>query len=134
VPRFAVRRLAEIPTVADADVDWHPLQHHFGLTAFGANVFVARAAGDELVGAHDEKGSDQQELYVVLRGSVRFTLDGEQHDVEAVSVVAVADPAVRREAVALEPGATVLAVGAEGREAFASTWRAAWFEGVPKAR
>ena len=47
----------EIPVVPDAEVGWHPLTHHFGLTAFGANVFVAAAAQDELVAEHDESAS-----------------------------------------------------------------------------
>jgi hypothetical protein len=49
VARFAVRRLDQIPTVPDAAVDWHPLEHHLGLTTFGANLFVAREPNDELV-------------------------------------------------------------------------------------
>ncbi len=133
MPRFAVRRLDEIPTVGDAAVEWYPLQHYFGLTAFGVNAFVARAAGDELVAEHDESGSGQEELYIVLRGGVRFTLDDESHDMAAVSVVAVPDPSVRRSAVALDEDATLLATGAEAHEAFASTWRSSWFDHVPRA-
>jgi quercetin dioxygenase-like cupin family protein len=132
-PRFAVHRLDEIPTVPDADVDWHPLQHYFGLNTFGANLFIARGAGDQLIAEHDESESAQQELYLVLRGAVRFTLDGETHDAPAISVAAVPDNSVRRAAVALEPGATMLALGAPPGQ-YASTWRPAWFEAVPKLR
>jgi hypothetical protein len=131
LPRFAVHRLDEIPTVPDADVDWHPLQHYFGLNTFGANLFVARDIGDELVAAHDETDSAQQELYLVLRGAVRFTFDEETRDAAAISVAAVPDTSVRRSAVALEPGATMLALGAPPGE-YASTWRPSWFESVPK--
>ena len=131
MPRFAVHRLDEIPTVPDADVDWHPLQHYFGLNTFGANLFVARDVGDELVAAHDETDSAQQELYLVLRGAVRFTFDDETRDAAAISVAAVPDASVRRAAVALEPGATMLALGAPPGE-YASTWRPSWFEAVPK--
>ena len=133
MPRFAVHRLDEIPTVPDADVDWHPLQHYFGLTTFGANLFIARDAGDELVAEHDESRSGQQELYLVLRGSVRFTLDGEAHDAEAISVAAVPEPFVRRAAEALEPGSTILAIGSPPGS-YRSTWRSTWFERVPTAR
>ena len=133
MPRFAVHRLDEIPTVPDADVDWHPLQHYFGLNTFGANLFVARDVGDELVAAHDETDSAQQELYLVLRGAVRFTFDEETRDAAAISVAAVPDTSVRRSAVALEPGATMLALGAPPGE-YASTWRPSWFESVPKLR
>ena len=133
MPRFAVHRLDEIPTVPDADVDWHPLQHYFGLNTFGANLFIARDPGDELIAEHDESESAQQELYLVLRGAVRFTFDGETRDAPAISVAAVPDASVRRAAVALEPGATMLALGAPPGE-YASTWRPAWFETVPKLR
>ncbi len=131
MPRYAARRLDEIPTVPDAGVAWYPLQHHFGLTAFGANVFVARAAGDELMAEHDESGSGQEELYLVLRGSVRFVLDGEPSDAEAVTVVAITEPSVRRSAVARDEDAMLLALGAPPGE-YRSTWRPAWFERVPK--
>ena len=131
MPRFAVHRLDEIPTVPDADVDWHPLQHYFGLNTFGANLFIARDPGDELIAEHDESDSAQQELYLVLRGAVRFTFDGETRDAPAISVAAVPDASVRRAAVALEPGATMLALGAPPGE-YASTWRPGWFESVPK--
>ena len=131
MPRFAVHRLDEIPTVPDADVDWHPLQHYFGLNTFGANLFIARDPGDQLIAEHDESESAQQELYLVLRGAVRFTFDGETRDAPAISVAAVPDNSVRRAAVALEPGATMLALGAPPGE-YASTWRPSWFEAVPK--
>lgn len=133
MPRFAVRRLEETPTVPDADVAWYPLQHHFGLTTFGANLFVARGPNDELISEHDESASGQEELYLVLRGSVRFELDGETHDVESVGVVAVTEPSVRRSAVALDAGAMLLGLGAPPGE-YRSTWRPAWFERVPKLR
>jgi hypothetical protein len=129
--RFAVRRLDEIPTVPDADADWHPLQHHFGFTAFGANLFTARDAGDELIGEHDEANSGHEELYLLLHGSALFVLDGERHNAEAMSVVAVPDASVRRAAVALEAGTMLLALGARPG-AYRSTWRSAWFERVPK--
>ncbi len=131
MPRFAVHRLDEIPTVPDADVDWHPLQHYFGFDTFGANLFIARDPGDQLIAEHDESDSAQQELYLVLRGSVRFTFDGETRDASAISIAAVPDTSVRRAAVALEPGATMLALGAPPGQ-YVSTWRPAWFESVPK--
>jgi quercetin dioxygenase-like cupin family protein len=130
--RYAVRRLDEVPTVPGTDVRWHPLQHHFRLSAFGANVFVGDEAGDQLIAEHDESASGQEELYVVLRGAVRFSLDSEEHTVEAVGIVAVTDPSVRRSAAAVEPGAALLALGAEACAEFHSTWRSTWFADVPQ--
>jgi hypothetical protein len=131
---WAVKRIAEVPRVTDGgpgDPDWHPLQHHFGLTAFGANVFVAREPGQELIGEHDERESGQEELYLVLSGEAEFTLDSEPVAASEGTVVAVRDPRVTRRATALAAGTTLLALGAPQRARFESTWRAAHFAGVP---
>ena len=134
--RWWVRRLDEIPRIdpdGPRDPDWYPLQHHFGLTAFGVNVYVARAAGNQLLGEHDETHSGHEEIYLVSDGRAQFTLDDQQHEVGAGSVVAVPDPEVRRGAVALESGTTILAIGGPPREQFESSWNARHFEGVPRA-
>jgi hypothetical protein len=132
---YRVRRLDELPLVPTddpADFDWYPVQHHLGLGAFGANAFGGDA-GTVLVAAHDERESGQEELYVVVAGTARFTLAGEELDAPAVSFVAIPDPAVRRAAVAAENGTIVLAVGAPPGSGFATTWNAANFEQVPRA-
>jgi hypothetical protein len=132
---FWVKRLEEVPLVPTddpADFDWYPLQHHFGLSAFGINAFGGDA-GIELVAEHDERESGQEEVYVVMRGAARFTLEAETFDAPAVTVVAVADPAVTRAAVSAEDGSLVLAVGAPAGSGFATTWRPAHFEQVPRA-
>jgi quercetin dioxygenase-like cupin family protein len=134
--RWWVRRLDEIPHIEpeeEDDPEWYPLQHHFGLSAFGVNVYVARAAGNALLGEHDETSSGHEELYFVTAGQARFTLDGEERQVAAGTVVAVPDADVRRAAVALEPGTTILAVGASPSVNFESSWNPRHFEGVPRA-
>ena len=57
-------------------------------------------------------------MYVVIRGRATFTLDGEEVDAPAGTIVHLPDPGVRRSAVAAEPGTAVLAVGAKPGEAF----------------
>ncbi|HEY3181683.1 MAG TPA: hypothetical protein VGJ77_02520 [Gaiellaceae bacterium] len=62
---WVVREIGEIPRVPRGDADdpdWHALQHLFGLTAFGANVFVAVSGHETLVAEHDERSSAQQQL------------------------------------------------------------------------
>jgi hypothetical protein len=132
---YWVKRLDEVPLVPTDDpddFDWYPLQHHFGLGAFGLNAFGGDA-GIELVAEHDELQSGQEEVYVVVRGAARFTLNGADYDAEAVSIVAVPDPAVRRAAVATQQDTIVLVVGGPADSGFATTWRAAHFEQVPRA-
>ncbi|HSC51862.1 MAG TPA: hypothetical protein VLD16_16485 [Gaiellaceae bacterium] len=132
---FWVRRLDELPLVPTDDpddFDWYPVQHHLGLGAFGVNG-LGGDAGTVLVAEHDELESDQEELYVVVEGTVTFTLDGEALQVFSVSFVAVPDPAVKRSAVAAEDGTLLLAIGAPRGSGFQTTWNQATFEQVPRA-
>ena len=134
MPGWAARALEDLPLAADAEpgASWYPLQHLFGFTAFGANAFVALEPGHVLVEQHDEQSSGQEELYLVLRGSAEFTLDGASVTGAAVFVVAVRDPGVTRRAVALEAGTTLLVLGGEPTDTFESTWLASHFEGVQR--
>ena len=136
MPGFWAKRVDQIPTIGPdepGDPVWYPLQHHFGISAFGVNVYAASRPGIELVGEHDEAASGQEEVYVVISGGARFELDGEELTAPAVTVVSVTDPGVRRAATAIEPETQIVAIGSRAQDAFASSWRADHFEGVPTA-
>jgi hypothetical protein len=131
--RWTVSAIAAVPTVSDGDRDdpaWYPLQHALGIDTFGVNLFVAKHAEQTLVEEHDERGSGQQELYLILRGEAVFELDGERVSVPADRVVAVTDPTVRRSAKALSSGTELLVIGASNA-AFASTWHPSHFTEIP---
>ena len=134
MPRWIVRSIDDVPTVPGGADDpiWHPLQHYFGLSAFGANVFVAREDGQTLVDEHDEIGSGQEELYLVLEGRATFELDGEAVAAERGTAVAVTEPAVRRSAFAEAAGTALLVVGVRPGS-FETTWRESHFVDVPRA-
>ncbi|MBD0329643.1 MAG: AraC family ligand binding domain-containing protein [Thermoleophilia bacterium] len=130
-----VRRLEDVPTVPEAephDPEWYPLQHHFRLTTAGINVYRAREPGHVLVERHDETRAGHEELYFVTAGRARFVLDGEEREARAGTVVVVRDPTVVREAVALDAGTTLLAVGGRPDAAFRSSWRPHHFRDVPR--
>jgi hypothetical protein len=95
---------------------WRPVRHHFGIEGFGINAYTAAAPGDRVIEEHDELATAgegrHEELYVVLVGRARFTLDGEQVDAPAGTFVFVGEPDVRRGAVAAEANTSVLAIGA----------------------
>jgi quercetin dioxygenase-like cupin family protein len=115
---YRVARLDEIPKIGET---WRPVRHHLGIGAFGVNGWEGDR-GAEVIEEHDETGADHEELYVVVRGRARFTLDGENVDAPAGTVLFVRPP-VNRVAVAEEAGTTVLAVGAKRGEAFTpSSW------------
>jgi len=85
-PGYWVKRLDEVPLVPTDDpddFDWYPIQHHFGLGAFGVNAFGGEP-GIELVAEHDETESGQEEVYVVLAGAAQFTLAGDDVDGKAM--------------------------------------------------
>jgi mannose-6-phosphate isomerase-like protein (cupin superfamily) len=106
---------------------WRPVRHHFGIEAFGINAYTADQAGRRVVEEHDELGEAgvgrHQELYVVLSGRAAFTVDGNDFEAPAGTFVFLGDPAVRRGAVALEAGTTVLAIGGRPGQPYAvSPW------------
>ncbi len=77
------------------------------------------------------EGTGHEEVYVVVRGRVRFTLDGEDVDARAGTLVFIREPAVKRGAVAEEEDAVVLAVGGfAGRPFEVSSWES-FFAAIP---
>ena len=107
-----------------------PVRAYFGIEAFGVTVWTA-AAGEDLINDHDERSSGQEELYVVLSGHAVFTVDGQEVDAPAGTLVFVKEPETRRKAIAAEAGATVLALGAKAGEAHVPLgWE--WAPGVSR--
>jgi hypothetical protein len=132
--RWTVRKIAKIPAVSDGGPDdpvWYPLQHSLGIDTFGANFFVARRADQTLVEEHDERGSGQKELYLIVEGEALFHLDGEEVRLDHGTALAVTDPSVRRSAKALTARTALLIIGA-GRIPFASTWNPRHFRDIPR--
>jgi hypothetical protein len=121
---YAVAKLDEVNEVSDGRCPWRPIRHHFGITAFGVNSWTARDTGDRVINEHDEAGEDE-ELYLVLRGRATFELDGEQLEAPAGTLVFVR-PAVKRTAIAEEPGTTILALGATPGRAYESSGWEVW--------
>jgi quercetin dioxygenase-like cupin family protein len=123
--RYAVAHVDELDRIEVAGVNWRPVRRRFGIRAFGVNAYTADT-GEHVVEEHDESRLRHEELYVVLTGRARFTLDGEELDAPAGTLVFLRDPEVRRAAVAVEDATTVLGVGARPGEAFTpSAWE--WY-------
>jgi hypothetical protein len=90
---------------------WLPVRATLDIHAFGANAYIASAAGDDVVEPHTEGDAGHEELYFVARGRARFTIDGESYDAPAGTYVFIPDPESHRRAVAEEAGTTVLSFG-----------------------
>ena len=129
---FRAARIADIPPLPTdlVEAEWKPIRHHFGITAFGTNAYVARAAGELVIEEHSEGPNGHEELYVVATGRATFTIAGEEFDAPAGTLVAVTDPSIVRGAIAEEPGTTVLVVGAPRGEPFATrNWELSRLDG-----
>jgi mannose-6-phosphate isomerase-like protein (cupin superfamily) len=111
------------PEKRPGDPAWHAVRIHFGIQTFGANAHVASEDGGLLIGEHTEVDTRHEELYVVSTGHATFTVDGEEVEAPAGTLVYIRDPAVTRTAVAREGGTTVLAFGGTPGEGFSvSEW------------
>jgi len=117
-PTWQVARLDDIER-RGRDI---PVREHLGIQAFGVNAYTPGEDGT-LIGEHDEVGSGQEELYIVLDGKATFEIDGETVDAPAGTFVSI-QPGARRKATGQ---GTVLALGATPGEAYeALDWGDAW--------
>jgi quercetin dioxygenase-like cupin family protein len=99
-----------------------PVREHLAIQSFGMNAVTGGEDGT-LINEHDEAGSGQEEVYVVLDGTATFEIDGETFDAPAGTFVSV-PPASRRKATG---DATVLALGGTPGEAYQGLdWGEAW--------
>jgi len=138
---FGAVRLADVDVATDVNPDYPdatdsgfpPVRRHFDIRAFGVNG-ITGDAGDELVEPHHERDDEanltdgHEELFAVASGHALFTVDGNEIDAPAGTLVFVRDPAVIRSARATVDGTALLAVGGRAGAPFAiSRWEREWF-------
>jgi tetratricopeptide (TPR) repeat protein len=117
----------------DDGFEWRPIRRRFGIRAFGVNAYAPGATG-QIVEEHSESTLGHQEIYLVLRGRARFTIDGNEHDLGPGELVFVRHPSLRRGAVALTDDTIVLALGGKPGSAHEPSAWEAMFAAVPAAR
>ena len=104
-----IDELDELP-INNGEFVWRPIRRRFGITAFGTNAYTGDA-GQRVIEEHSES-DNHQEMYVVLRGRATFTLEDDEIDAPAGTMVFLR-PDTKRGAIAAEDGTAVLAVGAK---------------------
>jgi uncharacterized cupin superfamily protein len=72
---------------------WSLVRRSLGLTSFGLNLVDIEPGG--AIPEHDETGRDQEEVFVVLRGTPSLVIDGESHRAPE-GTFARLDPQLRR--------------------------------------
>jgi mannose-6-phosphate isomerase-like protein (cupin superfamily) len=111
---YGVARIDELdsyPIQGQQGLTWRPVRRRFDIRSFGVNAYTAAEAGQRVVEEHREQDG-HEELYVVLAGRATFTVEGEEHDAPAGTLVHC-PPGTLRSAFAAEPQTTVLGIGAK---------------------
>jgi tetratricopeptide (TPR) repeat protein len=107
---------------------WRPIRRAFGIEAFGVNAYSPREAGAQVVEEHTENQLGHEEIYLVLRGRARFTIEGDEHELGPGQLVFLRDPSLRRSAVGLTDDTVVLAVGGKpGEPHRVSAWETMFY-------
>ena len=110
---YEVARIDELEAlpVTGGEFVWRPVRRRFGISAFGSNGYSAEKAGQRVLEEHSEPDG-HEEMYVVIRGGVTFTLGEDELEAGPGTLVFVR-PGTRRGAIATEDDTFVLAVGAK---------------------
>ncbi len=123
VTTFGTLTLDEAFAEGDGERRYARIRRALGVESFDVNAIRA-VAGEELLREHDEAGptTDRHErVFVVLSGHAVFTVDGEEIDAPAGTVVHVPVPEAKRSAVAKEPDTTLLGIGGRPGEPYRET-------------
>ena len=109
------------------EADWKPVRALLGISAFGANGYVAHQCGDILIEDHSEANTGFEELYLVMSGQVTFSVEREDGVDESFAMRAgqfiYVQPDRGRTATAATHDASVLVVGGVAGQAFTvSRW------------
>jgi mannose-6-phosphate isomerase-like protein (cupin superfamily) len=116
----------------DSDERFVPLRRQLGVTTFGMNQIVLQPGQRARIHRHEH----QEEVYLVLEGTLSLLVEGEERTLEQGELIRVA-PELRRQLVNRGPGRlALLALGSanehSGRDGVAfATWEDE--EGVPPA-
>jgi mannose-6-phosphate isomerase-like protein (cupin superfamily) len=110
----SVRRLDELPAYGDGI--FQPVAVPLGVSSFGMNIMRWPPHSSEHP-EHDERDSGQEEVYLVLSGSGRLVVGGEEIALERGVVVRVG-PDERRQLLTDDDELEVLCLGAVPGGAF----------------
>jgi len=91
---YTIKHRDEFETMeGSGDATWLLARKALGTSAFGFNLVEIEPGGQ--VPEHDESGSGQVELYVILAGEAILRLDGEDHPAPAGTFASIEPPASR---------------------------------------
>jgi len=91
---YTIRHRDEFETMeGSGDSTWRLARKSLGTSAFGFNLVEIEPGGQ--IPEHDEAGSGQVELYVILEGEATLCVAGEDHPAPAGTFASIEPPASR---------------------------------------
>jgi len=94
VPGYTIKHRDEFETMeGSGEATWRLARKALGTSAFGFNLVEIGPGGE--IPEHDETGSGQVELFVILEGEATMRLDGEEHPAPAGTFASIEPPAQR---------------------------------------
>jgi quercetin dioxygenase-like cupin family protein len=93
------------------EATWKLARKALGTSCFGFNLVEIGPGGE--IPEHDESGSGQVEVYVVLEGEAVMRLDGEEHPAPAGTFASIEPPATRTILNRSEAPVTALLIGVQ---------------------
>src|SRR5262245_34417921 len=93
------------------DSTWLLARKALGTRSFGYNLVEIAPGGQ--IPEHDESGSGQDELYLILEGEAVMRLDGEDHPAPAGTFASIEPPATRTILNRSDAPVTAMVIGVE---------------------
>ncbi len=93
------------------EATWKLARKALGTSCFGFNLVEIGPGGQ--IPEHDEAGSGQVELYIVLEGEAVLRLDGEDHPAPAGTFASIEPPATRAILNRSDASVTALLIGVQ---------------------
>ncbi len=91
---YTIKHHDEFETMeGSGDSTWRLARKALGTSAFGFNLVEIGPGGQ--IPEHDETGSGQVELFIVLEGNAVMRLNGEDHEAPAGTFVSIEPPTSR---------------------------------------
>ena len=91
---YSIKHLDEFEAMeGSGECTWRLARKALGASAFGFNLVEIGPGGQ--IPEHDETGSGQHELYVILAGEATLRIDGEDHEAPAGTFASI-EPAPTR--------------------------------------
>jgi quercetin dioxygenase-like cupin family protein len=109
---FTIKHRDEFEAMeGSGECTWKLARKALGTSAFGFNLVEIEPGGQ--IPEHDESGSGQVELYVILEGEAVLRIQGEDHPAPAGTFASIQPPASRTILNRSDSGVTAMLIGVD---------------------